>query len=70
MDLSLFYEEFKKPETNIKEIPVENLDILINKMGILIENSNQNKTYTFDMNSIKDFIDKCADEIIEILKKY
>lgn len=70
MDLSLFYKDFKIPETSIKEIPIENLDILINKMGILIENSNQNKTYTFDINSIKDFIDKCADEIIELLKKY
>ena len=70
MDLSLFYEDFKIPQTDIKEIPKENLDILINKMGILIENSNKNKTYTFDMNSINDFIDKCADEITEILKKY
>ena len=29
LDLSLFYEEFKKPKTKIKEVPVENLDILL-----------------------------------------
>lgn len=70
LDLSLFYEEFKVPNTNIKEIPKENLDILINKMGILIENSKETKSYTFDILTINDFIDKCADEIIDILKKY
>lgn len=70
LDLSLFYEEFKIPKTSIKEVPINNLDILINKMGILIENTKETKAYTFDMLSINEFIDKCADEIIEILKKY
>ena len=70
LDLSLFYEEFKVPTTNIKEVPIENLDILINKMGILIENSKENKTYTFDIITVRDFIDKCAEEILDILKKY
>ena len=70
LDLSLFYEEFKIPKTKIKEIPIENLDILINKMGILIENSKETKSYTFDIITITEFIDKCANEIIEILKKY
>ena len=70
LDLSLFYEEFKIPKTNIKEVPIDELDILINKMGILIENSKENKTYTFDIITINEFINKCADEILEILKKY
>lgn len=70
LDLSLFYEEFKIPNTKIKEVPVENLDIIINKMGILIENSKSSKTYTFDMLTVHEFIDKCVDEILEILKKY
>ena len=70
LDLSLFYEEFKIPQTNIKEVPIDELDILINKMGILIENSKENKTYTFDIITINEFINKCADEILEILKKY
>ena len=70
LDLSLFYEEFQIPDTTINEIPIDKLDILINKMGILIENSKETKSYTFDILTINDFIDKCADEIIDILKKY
>ena len=70
MDLSLFYEDFQIPDTNIKEIPIEKLDILINKMGIIIENSKGKKAYTFDIYDIKNFIDLAAEEIINELKKY
>lgn len=56
LDLSLFYEDFRKPKVEFKEIPVEKLDILINKMGILIENSKGEKTYTLDMDQIKLFV--------------
>ena len=48
MDLSLFYEEFIIPDTNIEEIPKEKLNILIDKMGLIIENSKEEKPYTFD----------------------
>lgn len=70
LDLSLFYEEFIKPNTLIKEIPINKLDILINKMGIIIENSKEEKTYTIDMYIINEYIDRVAKEIIELLKKY
>ena len=70
LDLSLFYEDFVVPKTNIKEIPVDKLDILINKMGILIENSKEVKAYSFDLYPIEEFINKAVDEIIEELKKY
>ena len=70
LDLSLFYEEFKIPNTPIQEIPIEKLDILINKMGIIMENSKSEKTYTFDIYLIKEFIDKTAEKIIEELEKY
>lgn len=63
MDLSLFYEEFREPKSNITEIPTDKLDILINKMGILIENSKEEKTYMLDMFSIKQFIANAVDEI-------
>ena len=70
LDLSLFYEEFKKPRTNIKEIPVEQLDILINKMGIIIENSKEEKLYSFDIEIIKNFITYTCQEILKALEKY
>ncbi len=70
LDLSLFYEDFKIPKTNMTEIPIDKLDILINKMGILLENSKKEKTYTIDMIDINKYIDETSKEIIQILKKY
>ena len=70
LDLSLFYEEFKKPKTSLKEIPVDKLDILLNKIGIIIENSKEEKTYTFDIDTIKDFIDTTSETIIKEIQKY
>ena len=63
LDLSLFYEEFKTPKTKIEEIQVDKLNFLINKMGILIENSKEEKLYTFDIFNIKEFIEKTVKEI-------
>lgn len=63
LDLSLFYEEFKTPKTKIEEIQVDKLNFLINKMGILIENSKEEKLYTLDIFNIKEFIEKTVKEI-------
>ena len=70
LDLSLFYEEFQIPNSKIKEIPLNKLDILINKMGIIIENSKQKKAYTFDIHIIKNFIEDCSKQILEEIEKY
>ena len=67
MDLSLFYEEFIPPKTSIDEIPIEKLNILIDKMGIIIENSTPNKPYTFDTFLILQFIDEVSQEIVKLL---
>lgn len=70
MDLSLFYEPFEIPQGTIKEIPLDKLDILLNKMGILIENSKEEKPYTFDILIIKQFIEYTSNQILDELKKY
>lgn len=69
MDLSLFYEEFIIPDTNIEEIPKEKLYILIDKMGLIIENSKEEKPYTFDIFLVLQFIDEASQEILNILNK-
>ena len=63
LDLSLFYEEFKVPETDIIELPAEKIDILINKMGIILQNSTNEKTYSLDIESIKNFINQTVDKL-------
>lgn len=70
MDLSLFYEEFEKPETTIDEIPIDKLDILIDKMGIIIENSTNEKNYIFDIYLIKNFIELTKERILTEIKDY
>ena len=68
LDLSLFYEEFQIPKTTINEIPIDKLDILINKMGILIANSKEDKAYTIDINLVDGFIKHASKEILKKLK--
>ena len=70
MDLSLFYEEFQIPNTTITEIPKEKLNILIDKMSIIIENSKEEKSYIFDIYLIKDFIDKTKEKILNEIRDY
>ena len=70
LDLSMFYENFKEPDTPISEIPVNKLDILLNKMGIIIENSKTEKNYSFDIYSIKEFAKEATNKILEEIKKY
>lgn len=70
MNLSLFYEEFKMPKTLITEIPIEKLDILIDKMGIIIENSQEEKVYTFDIDQVKNFINNSVKVIQKVLEEY
>ena len=69
MDLSLFYEDFIEPTTTIDEIPTNKLNILIDKMGIIIENSTIEKPYTFDAFLVLQFIDESSQEILNILNK-
>ena len=68
LDLSLFYEEFQIPNTTLNEIPVNKLDILINKMGILIANSKEEKAYTIEINLVDGFIKHTTKEILKKLK--
>lgn len=70
MDLSLFYEEFEKPETTINEVPIEKLNILIDKMGVIIENSTNEKNYIFDIYLIKEFIETTKERILKEIKDY
>ncbi len=56
LPLEIFYEEFREPKTAITEIPVDKLDILIDKMGLIIEEAKKEKNFIFDMNDIEVFI--------------
>lgn len=67
IDLSLFYEEYQKPNTSIEEVPIDKLNILIDKMRVIIENSKLEKSYIFNITLIDNFINTCVKEIIKEL---
>ena len=68
LDLSLFYEEYKPIKSNIDEIPIDKLKIIIDKMGIIIENSKNDNLIVMDKKEVYNFINACADKFIELLK--
>jgi len=63
LDLSLFYEEAVLPQIEMDEIPVDRLSVLINYTSVLIENTKENKNYTFNLKNIKPFIETSSDLI-------
>ena len=68
LDLSLFYEELRTPNIDFDEIPIDKLQIIVDKMGIIIENSKKSFAYSFDIDNIKPFIKLCTDIISEDIK--
>ena len=68
IDLSLFYEEIEIPKINFSEIPLDKLQIVVDQMGIIIENSRKEKTYSFNLDNVKQFINTCTDLISNDIK--
>jgi len=69
LDLSLFYEDPPIINSNIEEIPIAKLPLLIDKMGIIIEDSKERDTIIFNTDAICHFIDKTAADFINCLKE-
>jgi len=67
--LDLFYEELPDIKDIITEIPMDKLDVLMKKMGIIIENSTYDKEYIFDIDLIKNFVEMCVSGIKDNLKE-
>ena len=67
--LDLFYEELPEINHIIDEIPMDKLDVLMEKMGLIIENSTYDKEYVFDIEYIRNFMEMCKSGITDNLKK-
>ena len=67
--LDLFYEELPNFKDIISEIPMNKLNVLMDKMSIIIENSTYDKEYIFDKESINKFIEMCISGITDNLKE-
>lgn len=56
LDLKVFYEELPIIDDIIDEIPIDKLQVLVDKMGLIISNSRQTKELIFDIKNIENFI--------------
>ena len=63
LDLSLFYEDIEIPNIKFDEIPLDKLQVIVNQMGIIIENSKKEYTYSFNIDNVKQFIELCKEII-------
>lgn len=55
LDLSLFYEDIEIPNIKFDEIPLDKLQVIVDQMGIIIENSKKEYTYSFNIDNVKQF---------------
>ncbi|MBQ8193642.1 MAG: zinc dependent phospholipase C family protein [Bacilli bacterium] len=63
--LDIFSNRFELPTSKITEIPVKELNLLIDKMSIIIEESKEEKTFLFDSKDIEVFIANTVKYIIK-----
>lgn len=56
LDLNIFYEDIPPIKDIIKEIPMDKMQLIIDKTGILIKNSKEEKELIFDITNIKTFV--------------
>jgi len=69
LPLNIFYEEIPKIEQIIEEIPVDKLNLIVDKTGVIIENSKVKKDLVFNVDNIKSFVDTSVDLIMAKLKE-
>lgn len=65
LPLDIFSNKIELPQSKITEIPVSKLDILIEKMGLIIVNSREHKPFIFDMKDIEVFVENTVKYIIK-----
>ena len=69
MNLSIFYNEPPVLENIIKEIPMEKINLIIDKTSIIIENSKVRKDYIFNIDDIETFIKTSIELTLAKLKE-
>ena len=69
LPLNIFYEDIPKMEQIIEEAPVDKLHLIVDKTGVIIENSKVKKDLVFNVDNIKSFVDTSVDLTIAKLKE-
>lgn len=69
LDLKIFYNEIPDIENIITEIPMDKLDIIVNKAGNIIANSKTNKSFLFNIKNVENFINLATNLILSDIEK-
>ncbi len=70
LDLYFFCNEMELPKSKITEIPMDKLQIIIDKMGLIIQNVKTAKPVIMNEDEIIDFIEHISNVIIDDLNQY
>lgn len=63
--MKIFYEKLPKINNIIKEIPMDKLELIVNKTGVLVENSKKGTKYLFKIDDIITFIETSTEIILK-----
>lgn len=66
--MKIFYEKVPKIDSIIEEIPMDKLDIIVNKTGVLIENAKNGTKYLFKIDDVITFIENATEIILKDIK--
>ena len=69
LKLDIFYEDLPIFDDIIKEIPMDKIQLIVDKAGIIVENSKSKKEYVFDMDKVNKFITLSVEYILSDLKE-
>ena len=69
LNLKIFYNELPPLKNIIEEIPMDKLNIIIDQMVVIIENSKEYKDFVFNIDNIKTFIDFSVKLILSKIKE-
>lgn len=67
LPLDLFFDEVITPKTEINEVDISKLQVIVDKMGLILTSAKKEKNYVFDIKSVVDYIDKTAAIILSRL---
>jgi len=70
IDLKIFYNEIPNVDYIIEEIPMDKLNLIINKTSTIIANTKINKTYLFNLKNVENFINFATEIIISGIEKF
>lgn len=65
LSLDIFFNKYSLPQSNITEIPINKLPVLIDKLSLIIKESTTEKTFVFNTNDIIEFISASVKYIIK-----